>query len=70
MPAFDNSAIKRKNLNIKTNILLTQCVEPAKKRASPIPIAFGMCVEAFFCLDFLFLFHLRKKKEESDFTIN
>jgi hypothetical protein len=26
--------------------------------------ALAMCVEAPFCLDFLFLFHLRKKKEE------
>jgi hypothetical protein len=36
----------------------------AKKRARQIPKAFGMWVEAFFCLDFLFLFHLWKKKEE------
>jgi hypothetical protein len=34
------------------------------REASLIPKAFGMRVEAFFCLDFLFLFHLRKKKEE------
>ena len=46
------------------NIPLTVCVGLAKKRASLVPKAFGMCVEAFFCLDFLFLFHLRKKKAE------
>jgi hypothetical protein len=40
-------------------IPLAMRVESAKKRASS-----SLCVEAFFCLDFLFLFHLRKKKEE------
>jgi hypothetical protein len=32
------------------NIPLTVCVGLAKKRASLVPKAFGMCVEAFFCL--------------------
>jgi hypothetical protein len=32
--------------------------------SAKIPKAFGMRVEAFFCHDFLFLFHLRKKKAE------
>jgi hypothetical protein len=39
------------------------CVGSAKKRAS-----LGLWVEAFFCLDFLFLFHLRKKKAEKKIT--
>jgi hypothetical protein len=39
------------------------CVGSAKKRAS-----LGLWVEAFFCLDFLFLFHLRKKKTEKKIT--
>jgi hypothetical protein len=39
-----------KNLNYISIIPLKMCVRSAKKRASPVPKAFGMCVEAFFCL--------------------
>jgi hypothetical protein len=49
---------------MKIFIPLAMWVGSAKKRDSLVPKAFGMRVEAFFCLDFFFLFLLRKKKAE------
>jgi hypothetical protein len=55
------------------NFPLTMCVGPAKKRASPVPKAFGMCVEAFFCLVpicGIVFFSSKEKERRSTFKDN
>jgi hypothetical protein len=56
--------MQRISLERQPNIPLALRVGPTKMRASLVPKAFGKCVEAYFCLAFLFLFQQWKKKEE------